>query len=1257
MRFIAEGPDLPDDLLDARDEGQVMFFCGAGVSRAEAGGPSFRELADRVVTSLGSSRHSPARQLLELSEKIVPIPGVGGIPPADRVFAMLEQEFPVADVRRAVAAALRPTPNAGLGPHASLVDLSRGPDGVVRLVTTNFDRLFEQVDPTLAAIAPPELPDPARAGALRGIIHLHGKVSHDYTVQEGPEFVLSSADFGRAYLADGWATTFMRALMIRYRIVFVGYSADDPPIQYLLEALQPSIAPGQLYALQEGEASYATGLWRHKGVTAIAFNGFGSLWETLAAWAERARDPDGWRKRIAGMALRGPRDLQPHERGQVAHLVSSPIGATIFAEHDPAPPAEWLCAFDPYVRFDRRRSKSWHDPEPDRFDPFVSYGLDGETPPSCEEEDQRPGQTAVPVESWSAFEAAPGERPGGRNQLRRSLRGPGAITPAPLPARLSRLAWWIGKVAADPIAIWWASGQNALHSDIRFPVRQSLNKDGVAPDIRAAWRLIFAALDEPGEDARERYELEQLIGVDGWSRLSVIQLVDVERPRLTVRRPMTAPIAGRTDALHLVEADVSYAGQSSDLEVPDEHLLDYIDGTRRNLVLATRLEQMVGGFALTHLDPLNPFERGPNEFTASSPDISSLMAHLRNLVQRLHRISPDLAVAEAASWRSELGAPFRNLRLWAASTPGLTSPEAAAAIILSLDEDAWESRLERDLLTAIGARWVELPEEAKQRIEAMILAGPQPWEGVDPERFEPYRVDGIMRRLFWMKRSELVPSFDLDAEIARLKDQNPDWDAQIAAEQLDRRPSRGGWVGTDKSHSALLGASLDALLPEAQAASGRGRDFLMESRPFRGLVETRPVKALAALRRAAAKGEEWAWAWNDFLWSEARGNDSPRFRCYLARRIGALPEPVLVANLRALVQWFTGHAKPVWSADRELYLATWTLFAGTIANHPAAANSAIVVQGRHDWISEALNAPAGRLADHLFDELGWEDGTEGLTESLRHRAQMLLALPPEPQAHAAAQLAMRTNWFYLHDPKWTVQHLVPLIEQGTATDARDAAIAGFLRQSHFPPNELFLRLKPVMLALFADQQSTARRHDNLQSLILASWFRKDAEGNRLLASDDLREALITTSEPNRLGILRLIANWAEGDEDCATQTVEFLHWVWPRQLAVRSPAASTALAEIALRAGDRMPETTAAVLSVLETTAEQINAMPYVRRTKDDQISKFPEEHLALFFAILPEDTTLWPWGMGQVIERLSEFPALKNDPRLSDLRRRLARI
>ena len=448
MRFLDQGPDIPDDLLDARDEGQVIFFCGAGVSRAEAGGPSFRELADRVVASLGSTKTSPARQLLTISETIKSVPGVGGLPPADRIFAMLEQEFPVADVRRAVATALRPAENAGLGPHKALIDLSRTPDGTVRLVTTNFDRVFELADPKLVPIVPPVLPDPARPEPLNGIVYLHGKVALDYSEPDSPEFVLSSADFGRAYLADGWATEFMRALIGRYRIIFVGYSADDPPMQYLLEALKPVVEPGQLYAFQDGDESFASGLWRHKGVTAIPFGHFAALWQSLDAWAERARDPAAWRAGIAAMASANkPGNLLAYQRGQVAHLVSSKIGAGIFAGHSPAPSSEWLCVFDPLVRYDRCRGMSWDGSEQERFDPFENFGLDSDETPERGKEER--GTPTVPPGSWSALDGMSGERLSDPGGVIFSLRGPSAQKPDRLSPRLWRLARWIARVAGE----------------------------------------------------------------------------------------------------------------------------------------------------------------------------------------------------------------------------------------------------------------------------------------------------------------------------------------------------------------------------------------------------------------------------------------------------------------------------------------------------------------------------------------------------------------------------------------------------------------------------------------------------------------------------------------------------------------------------------------------------------------------------------------------------------------------------------------
>ena len=51
MRFIDDGPDIPEVLLNARDEGNVVFVCGAGVSK-RSGLPLFRELVDQIYRQL-----------------------------------------------------------------------------------------------------------------------------------------------------------------------------------------------------------------------------------------------------------------------------------------------------------------------------------------------------------------------------------------------------------------------------------------------------------------------------------------------------------------------------------------------------------------------------------------------------------------------------------------------------------------------------------------------------------------------------------------------------------------------------------------------------------------------------------------------------------------------------------------------------------------------------------------------------------------------------------------------------------------------------------------------------------------------------------------------------------------------------------------------------------------------------------------------------------------------------------------------------
>ena len=273
MQFTASGPVIPDDLLLARDQGRVVFFCGAGVSLARARLPSFFELAEKVIATLGVAPESPAFKLMQEARELEKRIGLSGVISADRIFGLLEREFLPRDIEAAVAAAIRPNEGCDLSAHQILLQLATTETGQVRLVTTNFDRLFADCSPELVSWHPPRLPDPGRPTELSGVIYLHGRASVDYTRAENDGFILSSAEFGRAYLADGWATEFIREVIRRYVVVFVGYSADDPPVQYLLEALNR--ANGRMenvYAFQSGEETEATARWRHKGVQAIAYD-------------------------------------------------------------------------------------------------------------------------------------------------------------------------------------------------------------------------------------------------------------------------------------------------------------------------------------------------------------------------------------------------------------------------------------------------------------------------------------------------------------------------------------------------------------------------------------------------------------------------------------------------------------------------------------------------------------------------------------------------------------------------------------------------------------------------------------------------------------------------------------------------------------------------------------------------------------------------------------------------------------------------
>ena len=117
------------------------------------------------------------------------------------------------------------------------------------------------------------------------------------------------------------------------------------------------------------------------------------------------------------MARKGPEVLMPHERGQVAHVGSTLEGMRKFATASDPPPAEWLCVFDPAVRFSQPDYTGGFGKRGPFVDPFQAYGLDSDPVPSKTKPSDGGTRREIPSGVWDCFASANIERQGDRKSV------------------------------------------------------------------------------------------------------------------------------------------------------------------------------------------------------------------------------------------------------------------------------------------------------------------------------------------------------------------------------------------------------------------------------------------------------------------------------------------------------------------------------------------------------------------------------------------------------------------------------------------------------------------------------------------------------------------------------------------------------------------------------------------------------------------------------------------------------------------------
>ena len=309
------GIDFPSPLSSALRDGELVVFAGAGVSMGEpACLPSFKELAEKIAQGTG--------EVLQDGES------------EDHFLGRLHQKD--VKVHKRAVRGLRGSNPKPTALHENLLRLYQKSEQV-RVVTTNFDLLFEQAAQDVFGTVPkvsqaPELP---RGRDFNGIAHIHGDLKHPQGI------VLTDEDFGRAYITDAWARDFLVELFGHFTVLFVGYSHNDIILTYLARALSSDETKPR-FALTDDSVQR----WKSLGIEPVIYpkpdaNDHSRLYEGVCRLADRANfSVSDWQREITGIAEKSPLSLDEEAADLIADSLSYAERTRFFTQAATSP--EWI---------------------------------------------------------------------------------------------------------------------------------------------------------------------------------------------------------------------------------------------------------------------------------------------------------------------------------------------------------------------------------------------------------------------------------------------------------------------------------------------------------------------------------------------------------------------------------------------------------------------------------------------------------------------------------------------------------------------------------------------------------------------------------------------------------------------------------------------------------------------------------------------------------------------------------------------------
>lgn len=1241
MQFITNGPDIPESLLQAHEEGRVVFFCGAGISYP-AGLPGFKGLVEKIYRLNGTKPSKLEQATLDRDQYDVTLDLLEHRLPGQRI-----------DVRRALMNALKPNTRikGAVDTQAALLYLARNHEGSLRLVTTNFDRIFhvaaKRTSQTFHEYSSPMLPIPKNS-RWNGLVFLHGLIPYKPDDTALNRLVVTSGDFGLAYLTERWAARFVSELFRNYVVCFVGYSINDPVLRYMMDALAADRMLGEITPLawafgdcEPGQEEQKANEWEAKGVTPVLYNvpvdsgDHSALHNTLHAWAETYRDGvQGKEAIVVKHASARPQDTTRQDNfvGRMLWALSDKSGlpAKRFADFDPAPSLDWLLETFSLETFGH--------------EDLIRFGV------SPQEKDDTKLRFSL-VQRPASYTRAP--------YMCLTYQG---VANSQWDDVMNHIFRWLLRHLDDPrLIIWIAEHGGQLQERCIFLIQDRLDKlatlelddntdelDRIrlrspnavpGPLMRILWNLLLNDQLKQWGHNPDLYSWIRQLKRDGLSTTMRFKLRKLLAPKVLLRKPIRwdydvndpdTPLSIK----HLVDWELVLTANHV------YSILNKPDNDNWNIALPILLNDFQQ-LLQDALDLLHELREGDSFIDRSYWDLPSITPHQQN--RRFHdwvsliELLRDswLAVkakdvsrsAVIASGWFELPYPtFKRLALFAASHDNCIPYEEWVKWLLNDDSWwLWSVATKREVNRLFVLQGKHLSGLAQENLETAILAGPPRnmyGDDLDDGKWEYITDRSVWLHLAKLKASELNLRAVATKRLEEISNRYPTW--KLASNERD-----------EFSHWMSVTGDPDFEDNREIESAPRNRHKLViwlqkpetEHQPmyedtWRDVCRTRFFHSAYALCELA-KNDIWPTErWRVALQAWATDALVSRSWYYVASIVQTMPDHYFKEIIYS-VAWWMEMASKVINHHKDIFIGlcrrilALPLETGTDVN--------IVINGNKSYspVNAAINHPIGHVTQALVNQWFKQElnDNEQLPDYLKSIFSELCDHNIKRFVHGRVMLSSQLIALFRVDRSWTEQYLLPFFSWSNPFEAR-SVWEGFLWSPRL--------YQPLMIAFKSQCLDSANHYTELgeHRQQYATFLTNAALGP---TADYTTEEFRTAFEALPLeGLEKCALALCQAQEGAADRREDYWKnrvlplWkhIWPKSRNLRTPQMAVSLAQLIIATGDEFPSALDNVLNWLEPIEDSYYIVH--RLYESGLCTRFPVKATLLLRAITTDNNRMW---------------------------------